>query len=65
MLMYFQVSNGPLGAVGSGLLELLLKNLKHLQLAGNMKKRMTTRIAGVASFTLLQRRNVSFFNKAQ
>lgn len=54
MLIYFHVSKGPLGAVGSGSFVGLLKNLKHFQLAGNMKKRMTTRIAGVASLTLLK-----------
>jgi len=51
--MYFHVNKGPDGTVGNGLLD-SLKNLKHLQLAGIMKKRMTTRIAGVASLILLK-----------
>lgn len=45
--------SGPVAAVGSGLDD-DLKNLKHLQLAGNMKKAITTKIAGVASLILLQ-----------
>ena len=53
VLMYFQVSRGPLGAVGRGLGE-SLKNLNTRQFAGSMKKMITTRMAGVASFTLLQ-----------
>lgn len=61
VLMYFHVSKGPLGAVGSGFDE-FLKNLKHRQFAGNMKNRMTTRMAGVASFTLLQKKlKLKFF----
>lgn len=52
--MYFQVRRGPLGAVGSGLDDELLKNLKHLQFAGIIKNRITTRIAGVASLILLK-----------
>lgn len=51
-LINFHVSNGPVAAFGSGLLD-CLKNLKHLQLAGNMKKMMTIKIAGVASLILL------------
>lgn len=54
VLIYFQVSKGPEGAVGSGSPESFCKNLKHFQLAGNMKNKMTTNIAGVASFTLLK-----------
>lgn len=53
MLIYFQVSKGPEGAVGSGSTGFFCKNLKHFQLAGNMKNKMTTKMAGVASFTLL------------
>jgi hypothetical protein len=48
------VSNGPVAVVGSGFDE-FLKYLKHFQLAGNMKKAMTTKIAGVASLILLKK----------
>lgn len=51
--MYFHVSNGPVAAVGKGLL-VDLKKRKQRQLAGNMKKAITTKIAGVASLILLQ-----------
>lgn len=54
--MNFQVRSGPLGAFGRGFAELFLKYLKHLQFAGIMKKTMTTRMAGVASLTLLKSR---------
>lgn len=52
--MNFHVRRGPLGAFGNGFAELFLKYLKHLQFAGIMKKIMTTRMAGVASLTLLK-----------
>jgi hypothetical protein len=52
--MNFHVSKGPVAAVGNGLLE-DLKYLKHLQLAGNMKKMMTIKIAGVASLIFLKK----------
>lgn len=51
--MYFQVSKGPDGEVGSGSTGFFCRNLKHFQFAGNMKNKMTTKIAGVASLTLL------------
>lgn len=50
--MYFHVSNGPVAAVGNGLL-VDLKKRKQRQFAGNMKKAITTRMAGVASLIFL------------
>jgi len=50
--MYFQVIKGPVADVGNSLL-VDLKNLKHFQFAGSMKKAITTKIAGVASLTFL------------
>jgi hypothetical protein len=55
-LIYFHVRRGPVAAVGNGLL-VDLKKRKQRQFAGNMKKAMTTRIAGVASLILLKDRS--------
>ena len=50
--MYFHVSKGPVAAFGNGLVD-DLKKRKQRQFAGNIKKAMTTKIAGVASLILL------------
>lgn len=52
--MYFHVRSGPEATTGNGSGEFFLKYRKHFQFAGNMKNKMTTRIAGVASFILLK-----------
>lgn len=52
--MYFHVRSGPDATAGKGSDVFFLKYLKHFQLAGNMKNKMTTKIAGVASFILLK-----------